>query len=774
MWKLNLIGGPYTLRLKCKKKKIFFFGLCVFVISGYAAVIKKELLLAVKLNGTDLNRIVLFIETSDGQLWIEQDEIKSMHLKLPQAKSLVYKQHTFYPFSALKNIKYQVNHQNLNIAIEAPPSLFISNHIEGYQFFKLTPQVSRLGGFLNYDFNDQSTQGYQQLNALLEAGIFNQYGVLTNTELAQIAGSVHKKIRLSTTWTKDMPDTMQTLRLGDAFTNPGMWGQSVGYGGLQWGTNFSTQPNFIPFPLPEMRGVATIPSSVDLYVNNALVAKSNIPSGPFSITNIPTITGEGSVNVVVTDILGRQQIINLPSYGSNALLKPNLTSHSYEIGYLRNNFGIESNDYSQLFFSTTQRFGISDTYTHEWRTELSRQLQTIGQGETVLIKNTYLLNVSAAVSHAAGMGVLGLLSIQHLSAIQMTYGMNLQVTSRKFVRLGLQPGTFMPSVQSQWFIGIPVRDVTYNIGFTQQINRGQPSTRFLTFTANKIISHNWALNVTGLSNIGGAVNKSIFLTLTHALDDRTTLSSGAVAQTQASQAQFQLQRSLPTDTGYGYNFNIAQGSQLNYLNTLSAQSNVGNYYATAARQAAQTGFQWDASGAVSLLEKHVYFSRSLTNSFGAVSLPGYQNVNVYLNNQIIGKTNDSGNVFVPALLPYNKNVVSIKPTDLPLNATIEKTELDIIPYYRSGVVIHFPIYPAADGMAELVLPTGQPLPAGAVVKISGNEKDFPVGENGVTYLSGLQEKNHLRAEWGNTHCAFDLTYKITAEPIPNLGTYVCK
>jgi outer membrane usher protein len=746
----------------------------VFATSGYATKSNEELLLSVKLNGEDLHRIVSFIQTPDGQLWVDKNEVKLWNMKLPEAKPLTYQNHEFYPLSSFQNIQYQINRQNLSIAIEATPSLFIGKQIEGYQFTKNMPQTPSLGGFVNYDFNDQSTPGNQQLNALLEAGVFNQYGVLTNTELAEVAGSEHKKIRLSTTWTKDMPDTMQTLRVGDAFTNPGMWGQSVGYGGLQWGTNFATQPYFIPFPLPQMHGVAAIPSSVDLYVNNALVSKTNIPSGPFSINNIPTITGEGNVNVVVTDILGRQQIINLPSYGSNALLKPHLTSNSYELGFVRNNFGIQSNDYSQLFFATTQRLGVTDTFTHEWRTELSQSLQTLGDGETLLINNAYLVNVSAALSHDAGMGALGLLSLQHLSITRMTYGMNLQVTSRKFVRLGLPSGTYMPSVQSQWFIGFPYKETAYNLGFTQQINRGQPSTRFITFTANKIIAHSWAINLTGLTNIGGPSNKSIFLTLTHALDERRTMSTGFVAQTQASQAQFQLQRSLPTDTGYGYNLNFDQGSQLSYLNTLSAQSSVGNYYVTAARQHAQTGYQWDASGAVSLLENHLYFSRSLTNSFGVVSLPGYQNVDVYLNNQIIGKTNNSGNVFIPALIPYNKNVVSIKPTDLPLNAVIENTELDVIPYYRSGVVIHFPVYPAADGMVEIVLPSGQSVPAGALVQLSGNDKVFPVGENGIAYLSGLKPQNHLRADWGNSHCEFDLTYKISAEPIPNLGTYICK
>ncbi len=59
---------------------------------------------------------------------------------------------------------------------------------------------------------------------------------------------------------------MRTTRFGDAYNETGLWGRAVDFGGIQWGTNFNTQPSFITFPLPSVSGQALVPSVVDLYV----------------------------------------------------------------------------------------------------------------------------------------------------------------------------------------------------------------------------------------------------------------------------------------------------------------------------------------------------------------------------------------------------------------------------------------------------------------------------------------------------------------------------
>ena len=49
----------------------------------------------------------------------------------------------------------------------------------------------------------------------------------------------------------------------------GAWGRSVRFGGIQFGTNFSTQPTLVTTPLLFAQGEAIVPSTVDVFVNGS-------------------------------------------------------------------------------------------------------------------------------------------------------------------------------------------------------------------------------------------------------------------------------------------------------------------------------------------------------------------------------------------------------------------------------------------------------------------------------------------------------------------------
>ena len=131
-------------------------------------------------------------------------------------------------------------------------------------------------------------------------------------------------VRLDTAWTRDFPDRMATLHVGDAISTPAPWGRAVRFGGVQYGTNFSTQPTLVRTPLLAAQGEAVVPSTVDVFVNGQQVASESVPPGPFSIDHLPVLTGAGQLQVVVTDALGREQVTVQPYYSGTALLRRGL------------------------------------------------------------------------------------------------------------------------------------------------------------------------------------------------------------------------------------------------------------------------------------------------------------------------------------------------------------------------------------------------------------------------------------------------------------------
>lgn len=77
--------------------------------------------------------------------------------------------------------------------------------------------------------------------------------------------------------------------------------------------------------------------------------------------------------------------------------------------------------------------------------------------------------------------------------------------------------------------------------------------------------------------------------------------------------------------------------------------------------------------------------------------------------------------------------------DLPLDSRIDKLEINAVPYFRSGYYVEFPVRKANGALLRVVSPDGEPLPAGATVRIDEREEAFPIGLDGRIYVTGLEQ-----------------------------------
>ena len=69
------------------------------------------------------------------------------------------------------------------------------------------------------------------------------------------------------------------------------------------------------------------------------------------------------MQMVVTDILGRETTYTQDFYVSPELLRTGLSEYSYSLGAIRKNFGYESNNYGDIALLATHRYGINDRLT---------------------------------------------------------------------------------------------------------------------------------------------------------------------------------------------------------------------------------------------------------------------------------------------------------------------------------------------------------------------------------------------------------------------------
>jgi outer membrane usher protein len=547
----------------------------------------------------------------------------------------------------------------------------------------------------------------------------------------------------------------------------------VRFGGVQWATNFATQPGFVTFPLPSLAGEAVLPSTVDLYVNDALRLRREVPSGPFSIPDLPIVTGQGEARLVVRDLLGRERIITQPYYATPRLLQKGLHDYSYELGAARRNYGIASSDYGRGLVSGTHRIGFSDRFTGEAHGELLADQRTLGLGGAYLWSGVGVFSGSMAASHSSR-GVGGLLgaAFERQSRL-ISFGANTQVASQDFTQLGLQPGELSPKQISQAFASLGVgRYGSFGVNYVHQAYRDRADVQLVSGNYNVTVGK-VTFGVSVLRFLNGDERTVAGLTVTLPLGDRTSASAYATTQPGNQQALFQVQRNLPSGTGVGYRLLAGAGDSDRREGGVSAQNNVGTYTAEASHANGETAFRGSASGGVAVVGGKAFLSRRIVDSFAVVQMPDYPNVRVYADNQLVARTRYDGSALLPRLRPYEKNSISIEQADLPLDAQIDAVHVDAVPYYRSGLVLQFPVKRSRGALVAVVLDNGEPLPAGAVAQLIGEKEEFPVGMKGEIYLTGLKATNRLRVTWRGQSCELSVPFPETSDPLPHLGTYAC-
>jgi outer membrane usher protein len=747
--------------------------------ADYAPDGYRELLLVVDINRQQMDEPALVLQDKKGMLFLWARDVERWRLRPPEpCYAIEHQGETYFPLSALRQVSHVYNQKDLTLTIEVRPGAFVSSRLFTRYDVLPPPVKPGPGGFINYDLSVSRAPGSVQNSGLIELGYFNAHGVGTSSLLASEIDGHFKSTRLDTTWTADNPEKLRTLRLGDAINVPGRWGRSVRFGGIQYGTNFATQPGFVTFPSQRITGEAVVPSTVDVLVNNALVSRQTVPPGPFSISNLPVVTGAGEVQLVMRDLLGREQAFTRPFYASQALLRTGLKTFSYEFGFVRENFGIDSNNYGKWLGSGTYRRGLTDNLTGEVHADAMPGQATAGAGGDYLLSQIGTFSANAAGSHSnAGNGGLALLGFDR-QAHPWSLGARTQWTSRNFAQVGQVPPALPPvqasSANLSYTAGIAG---AVSFAYIGQHNRDQPDTRLATMSYSVNIGTFGSFSISALRNLSGDKSTTIFALLNIPLGASTNLSMasqsvrGAAADNRTVYTTT-LQKNLPLGEGYGYRVQTRSDNATE--GALSLQNDIGTYTVEAAQTQGSTATRLGVSGGVAVLGGDAFLSRRIDQSFAVARIPDYPNVRILTDNQPAGRTDADGNALIPRLRAYDVNVISIDQRDVPMNAKIDALRAEAVPYYRSGVDVTFPIGVSRGATFTVVLDNGTRLPVGASVQKVGDTEIYPVGFNGEVYVVGLGASTRLRASWKQQSCEFTVPFTPGADPLPDLGVFTCK
>ncbi len=400
---------------------------------------------------------------------------------------------------AIKGCTVTIDEAAQRAVITVPPNSLDTTHLSAA--LRRSPDITPAspGAFLNYQLSAQQIDGQNIGGAFAELGLFAGAGVLTSTAVARYGNDDNQLVRLDTTYTRDFPATLETLNLGDDISDGGSWGNAVRYAGVRWSRNFGLRPDLLTTPLLATSGTATVPSTVDVFVNNQLVTSSQLPPGPFVIDRLPTVSGTGDVSVVVRDALGREEVLTQSFYSSVTLLAPGLSQYSVNLGKIRDNYALESNDYGPMLGEASYRRGITDAITLEGHAEyLAGDAHAAGLNAAFGLGQIGVINFTGANGgDASGSGWLSGVGFEHRGTNTSFVASSLWASS-DFSQVGepLDPAMRMRQrslLQTGMGLG---RFGSLSLAYVRQTYRDSPTQQTLGLTHSIRLGRVGSLNLT--------------------------------------------------------------------------------------------------------------------------------------------------------------------------------------------------------------------------------------------------------------------------------------
>jgi outer membrane usher protein len=748
------------------------------------AAAAEEMWLAVAVNGQLTGTTALVRYDHANNLWVSKEDLESWRLTLPAESDTSLPGTRLYPLSAYPGLTFRVDETAQTLAVDAPAKLFETVQLAARTSGYVPAAPAPLGGFFNYDLVGTHDDDGTGASALLEAGTFGRFGTAVTrfvgrkTAATSLTGEPvpTQSVRLDTTWTLDRPERLASLRIGDSISGASRWwGGAVRFGGVQWASNFATQPGLVTMPLPSVRGESALPSTLELYVNDALRVRKDVPEGPFTVRDVPIVSGEGQIRVVVRDLLGREQVITQSYYASPRLLRAGLHDYSIEAGAVRENFGLASNDYGRPLVIGTERYGFTNRFTGEIHTELLENQQTVGIAGGWRLQAIGAMSAAIATSHSdAGSGQLLSIGFERTAA-RFSAGLNAELATNEFTRIGLLESERVPRLKGQLFANVSLgRLGSLSLLTTrQQFSTGE-NTQLTSLRHSVNIRGFGYLNLTALRVSGDHQDMYVGLSVSRTLGNRTNGSVSVSSENSGVSALAQMQKGLPAGTGLGYRVRALSGLSNGAEGEVAYQNDVGTYSLGARQRGEATQSTASLSGGVAVMGARFFASRRIDSSFAIAHVADQPDVRVYRDNQLVGRTNEDGYVILPGLRAYEDNQIRVEQADLPLDVAVAALNMKAVPAFRSGMLLDFPIERSRGALLTVLLENGEPLPSLAVVTIQGQTDSFPTGLRGEVYISHLADRNRLRATWPGGACEFDAAYTPSTDPLPRLGPFECR
>ena len=746
--------------------------------------------LDVLINGYKIDLVAGFFLQPDGSMASKRSELRELGLKV-SADGADDEQINLATIPGLQ-FKYDPAEQTIDLQISdagrEPKSINIipkKDLLVAESDMGLALNYSGYGA-MNLDLGGASTK-FSGAAVNLDARAFSKFGVIQQTGiLATTTFSDLNAIRLDSNWSYSNQDRAETYTIGDVISGGLAWTRPVRMGGGQVQRNFGVRPDLITTPMPSLSGSAAVPSTLDVYINNAKTFSQSISPGPFSIDRLPVITSQGTARVVITDSTGRQTQSETLLYSSASLLAPNLFDYSLDIGFARRSFGTENFDYdSQLMAIASARYGVSNSFTAEAHAEARADMIEGGLGGVFVAGPMGTFNAAGAASMFQGqVGFYGYASwefeyknlIAHASTAR-TFGNFVDLAAVTELPVGgvYKNGVSKAIDQFTLSYGISAYDIGTGLSLIHQVKQDDTESLIIGANITKSFGSDLSIYANAYVDLDNQADYGAFVGFSIPFGKNTNASGGAsyVKNSLAVTAEV----SKPLDTSFGSTGWRVSASDLAGDKRLSAEGAYRDSHALVSGRLTNNAEKISGSasidGSIVATKSGMFLGNPIADSFAIVDA-GVEGVDVSYENRFVGKTGKNGKLLISQLHAYQNNKISINPENLPLNSSVSETEKRVAPRSKSGVLVDFGVKKDGNGVIVILKDANDKFIAtGTGIRVEGKDEPFVMGYDGEVYLTDIPEHVKLTAEGVNDTCAVEFNFKPETTTQTSIGPLQC-
>lgn len=717
-------------------------------------------------NGVRLPDLVEVEVSPEHRLIIPLAAWHAAKLNAPETTALMTSGETGVPLDGREGLTYRLDSARLRLTITAAPTRFAAQRLSSHSRNDVGRPRTGTGVYLDYDMSvTAADDGAVTYGGATRTVVFSPAGSL-------VAGAIFaganrgptprlRLLRAETFWQIDMPERRQTLVVGDAISGQSAWSRQVRFGGIRWARNFAVAPDLVTFPLPTISGSAALPSTADILLNGNIVRQGlAVAPGPFAITNLPAINGDGRLNLVVRDPAGVQTVISRDFYVSPRLLAPGLSDFSFEAGALRREYGLTGDGYGPGFVAGVWRQGITSALTAGGRLELQRRRQAAGAEVDATLASFGSLHAAAAWSRRiaddirpAAEGGHYLIGVERSTARYSLFAQG-EWFDNGYSQFGDLGRERPPRNRLQAGATAQVGpNLNLGLRYLTQTWRDGSRNRLLAANVGLRLPSGWRVNAYAADALVPGLQWSAGIFLTRSFGGLLSARAGVDRSDSGKVSAFaSASEAPPSGDGIGWHADATSQNGGNLRGGIIANTRLGQFNADTTIDNDGGAIRLGARGAVGWLAGMPFATREIGDrAFAVVRLDDLAGVSVLRSNQPVSRTNERGAALVTGLLPYQANHLAVATAELPLDVEITGPTITAVPFARSGLVIDLAVRRSRHALVRLATADGSPVPLGSRVMLNGR-RTFIVGRQGAVWLEEMDMTNTITAVWGTGSC----------------------